>query len=259
MTKTRKPHHVAIQVAISAAYLFGAPALAKHYWPQLLEFFGSPRSLFVWGSWGLHLAQLVVSNLALAVLYAGGFACVEKYKIAKKPWPWRSEKPAIRELFWKTLRQAILMVAFNQVFLALPSAFTAYDLGRTFGAFSHDLESFPSPLTLVWQVAVCAMVEDTMFYWSHRLLHTKFLHKWVHKWHHKFNNAASTIAIASENALPPEFVLGNLIPVIAGPLLLRGHIFLFWFWVAIRIGASSPAPKSACLCSAAMHSTFNLP
>lgn len=245
MPATRKPHHVAIQLAISAAYLFGAPALAKHFWPQLLEFFGTPRTLFVWASWGLHMAQLVLSNLALAVLYAGGFACVEKYKIAKKCWPWQSEKAEIRELFWKTLCQAIGVIAFNQLVLVPPSAYMAYDMGRNFGAFSHDLESFPSPFTLVWQVAVCAMVEDTMFYWGHRLLHTKYLHKYVHKWHHRFNNATSTIAIASENALPPEFILGNLIPVIAGPMLLRGHIFLFWFWVAIRIGAW-PAEQYHC-------------
>lgn len=170
MPVARKPHHVAIQLAISAAFLFGAPALAKHYWPQLLEIFGSPRTLFVWGSWGLHMAQLVLSNLALAVCYAGGFACVEQYKIAKKCWPWQSEKAEIRALFWKTLCQAIGMVAFNQFVLVPPSAYIAYDMGRSFGAFSHDLESFPSPLTLIWQVAVCAMVEDTLFYWGHRLV-----------------------------------------------------------------------------------------
>ena len=35
--------------------------------------------------------------------------------------------------------------------------------------------------TVAWQLAVCVVLEDALFYWSHRLLHTPLLYRHVHK------------------------------------------------------------------------------
>jgi len=69
-------------------------------------------------------------------------------------------------------------------------------------------------------------------------LHWKRVYPYIHKWHHSYYHS---IGIASENAHPVEFLIGNLIPVVAGPLLLRSHVFVFWFWLWVRIAETIDA------------------
>lgn len=45
----------------------------------------------------------------------------------------------------------------------------------------------PSAWTHIWQVAVGYIGFDTMFYWSHRLMHHKRVYKRCHKIHHQFH------------------------------------------------------------------------
>lgn len=45
------------------------------------------------------------------------------------------------------------------------------------------------------QIFVCIMVDDTLFYWSHRLLHHPKIYGMIHKKHHTFKH---TIGIAVE-------------------------------------------------------------
>jgi sterol desaturase/sphingolipid hydroxylase (fatty acid hydroxylase superfamily) len=47
--------------------------------------------------------------------------------------------------------------------------------------------------------------------------------------------APAQIGIASETAHPLEFYLGNLVPLLAGPLLVRAHVFTLWVWLTVRI------------------------
>lgn len=54
----------------------------------------------------------------------------------------------------------------------------------------------------------------------------------MHKWHHEYTTC---VAIASEHAHPMEFLAGNLLPLIAGPLLLRAHLYTVWSWLLVRI------------------------
>jgi hypothetical protein len=161
--------NVSVQVAISALYLFAVPAIFRAIWPQLLEAFGGPRNLTGYGTFVFHMTQLIIGNLGLFVLYYNCWPAVEKYKINKsKPWPWKSADPEERKRFWSTFWWAIATVTFNNVCIALPSAFTTYDLAQQIGAFSTSLKDFPDTFTLLWQVAVCVLVEDTMFYFCHR-------------------------------------------------------------------------------------------
>jgi sterol desaturase/sphingolipid hydroxylase (fatty acid hydroxylase superfamily) len=169
---SRQWHHVAIQLAISAAYLFGMPAILKAFWPDLLKIFGGERGLFGLGTTALHLCQVVLGNLGLLFLYWNCFPAVEKFKINKhKPWPWRSPDEEERKRFWSTVRWGVATVLFNNFFIAIPASFGTYDLMQPFGGFSSSLEDWPSTFTLIWQIAFCAVCEDFAFYWGHRFLH----------------------------------------------------------------------------------------
>jgi hypothetical protein len=70
---------------------------------------------------------------------------------------------------------------------------------------------------------------------THRTLHHPSIYPYVHKIHHEYHHP---IALASEHAHPIEFFLGNLVPVITGPILLGSHCVTIWMWILVRIGVS---------------------
>lgn len=220
------------QLALSAAFLFGAHAAGAAAWPSLLALFGGERALFCWGTFALHVSLLLSLNGALAVLYTARLPAVEACKISPKPWPWRSPSADERARFWRSTAASLATVAFNNVAVALPSTFSTYDLVAPHGMLPAGAAAFPALATVVWQVAACAVVEDVLFYHFHRFLHTPAIYGYVHKWHHQWSHS---IGIASETAHPVEFYLGNLVPLLAGPLLVRAHVFTLWVWLAVRI------------------------
>jgi len=84
----------------------------------------------------------------------------------------------------------------------------------------------PSAFRVFWQVAVAYLGYDTMFYWSHRLLHQKAFYMKIHKQHHRFS---STIGVASSYQHPIEGAVQLLNWYI--PIGFAGYIAgdLHWF------------------------------
>jgi sterol desaturase/sphingolipid hydroxylase (fatty acid hydroxylase superfamily) len=66
-------------------------------------------------------------------------------------------------------------------------------------------------------VIFCLICEDTTFHFTHRLLHWRKIYPYIHKIHHKH---ITTVSIASENAHPIEYLLGNGAPMLIGPWIL---------------------------------------
>ena len=76
------------------------------------------------------------------------------------------------------------------------------------------------------------IIDDTLFYWIHRLFHIPFFYKLFHKKHHEYNN---TVGIAAIYAHPIEYLFGNLLPVVLGPAILstQSHYathMIWFFW-----------------------------
>ncbi len=92
-----------------------------------------------------------------------------------------------------------------------------------------DFESFPSYFEIIWQYLFCLVVNDTLFYWSHRMLHHPAIYSKVHKIHHEYVNS---IALCAEYAHPFEYIFGNVIPSAAGFTILgtRTHLATIIFW-----------------------------
>ena len=42
-------------------------------------------------------------------------------------------------------------------------------------------------------IVVCVLVEETGFYWTHRLVHCGPLYRWIHKLHHTFTSRKSSL------------------------------------------------------------------
>ena len=99
-----------------------------------------------------------------------------------------------------------------------------------------DLGEMPTLAEFLPHLLVCILLEDAAFYWCHRLLHTPWLYARIHKQHHEFKTLTS-YSLASEYTHAIESILGNLVPVLLGPIVLRGHFKFtsFLMWVVVRM------------------------
>lgn len=88
---------------------------------------------------------------------------------------------------------------------------------------------------------------ETVFYWTHRLIHYGKLYVWIHKKHHRFT---APVSVASMYAHWAEFMFGNLAGVILGPYITGCHPFFAWFWICMSL-VSTGGAHSGYYCFAA--------
>lgn len=88
-------------------------------------------------------------------------------------------------------------------------------------------------------------INEVLFYYSHRALHTPALYRRIHKMHHEF---PAPNALSALHAHPVEFLLSNLVPFTAGFVFFCPHIFFALQWIV-----------GACLGTQTHHCGYRLP
>ena len=173
-----------------------------------------------------HTGALILCNSIVSILYLLEHPQIEKYKCNDEKWPWQEDK----DKWYSLIKKSLLLVGFNNFIIAPILLF----LSAMRGNRNLSYESLPSTFEFFWQTCFCILVEDFFFYWSHRFLHIKTLYPYFHKIHHTHK---VTISIAAEYAHPVEFILGNVLPTNAGPMLLgkKMHLFTVYAWILLRI------------------------
>jgi sterol desaturase/sphingolipid hydroxylase (fatty acid hydroxylase superfamily) len=74
---------------------------------------------------------------------------------------------------------------------------------------------------------------EWLFYWCHRLLHTKWMYARIHKQHHEY---IGSMGIAAEYAHPVEYILGNILPTLFGFILVgKFHPLTLLVWLYLRL------------------------
>ncbi|KAG6530096.1 hypothetical protein ZIOFF_012317 [Zingiber officinale] len=84
---------------------------------------------------------------------------------------------------------------------------------------------------IVSQIIFYFILEDFVFYWGHRILHTKWLYKHVHSVHHEH---ATPFGLTSEYAHPAEILFLGFATIL-GPALTGPHLFTLWLWMIVRV------------------------
>jgi methylsterol monooxygenase len=108
-------------------------------------------------------------------------------------------------------------------------------MAEYFGLATHTVP-FPSWTTIVPQIALFFVFEDTWHYFAHRALHYGPLYKHIHKMHHEYS---APFGLAAEYAHPLEVLILGM-GTIAGPLLyclVRPdlHIVTVYIWIVLRL------------------------
>ena len=96
-----------------------------------------------------------------------------------------------------------------------------------------DMDTLPDSMTIIFSILFCMMCEDFTFHIGHRIMHWRVIYPYMHKLHHTH---IYTVTIAADYTHPIEFIVGNTLPVISGPLILgnKMHLYTFLIWQAIR-------------------------
>lgn len=145
------------------------------------------------------------------------FGLFAKYKIQKK-----SNTSAYQN-------RCVLRLILYHVCVNLPVMIFSYPAFKFMGLRS----SLPLPhwTVVVSQVLFYFVLEDFIFYWGHRALHTKWLYKHVHSVHHEY---ATPFGLTSEYAHPAEILFLGFATVV-GPALTGPHLFTLWLWMVLRV------------------------
>lgn len=126
------------------------------------------------------------------------------------------------------------MLLFNANVLPV-AVYLVLDYFQVLEQHSMSMEDLPDAKTLALTITLFMVVEDFLFYFTHRLLHWRLIYPYIHKMHHTHG---TTVGIAAEYAHPIEFLFSNMLPTSAGPALLGGNVHLLTVlaWYVIRFG-----------------------
>ncbi len=174
------------------------------------------RWLFTGVVWGAHEIAFFVTWAAFGLLYRLGIG--KRFQVAAGKAP-----PA------ELSRRAAIEVVGGHVLLLAVAAYVLFPAWAWMGGRSD--QPWPSVVEVVWQLAAFILLQDTIFYWSHRVLHWPRLFRAIHVKHHTFRHVRGH---ASEYSHPVETV-ANLVAFMVPAILLKAHLLTFGIWVLVRV------------------------
>jgi len=186
-------------------------------WNQVYDLFdGNPRSMAILGTGIVITASFWLFN-SIFILFDLGYGptkWLKRYKIQDN-----------EKVDPKRMLKALPRILFNQLIVGYAVMELGYFLGKWRGcSFDRQLPTFP---WVVYEMFVFIVVEEILFYYSHRLLHHKRIYKYVHKIHHEWTAPTGIVSIYAH---PLEHLLSNALPPLVGPLLCGSHVATSWLW-----------------------------
>jgi len=220
----------ALTKAVEPAYFAIAKAWLANGW--------SERWFFIIGLMLVHLTLYVGMNGFF--LYCDVNGVLEKYKLRRT-----ATMGPSWDLIYDTWKQAFI----GQFIIGPPTGYFIYDAFKYFGMPAMDAP-LPSFFYLMAFYSAAHIANGHLFYWSHRLVHSKMLYKFIHKQHHMYKG---TIGFSAEYANPIEQIVSNQGPTVIGCLLAGSHVCVFLLWIATRLEQTYEGHSGYCFYGTFLH------
>ncbi|XP_044520412.1 fatty acid hydroxylase domain-containing protein 2 isoform X1 [Gracilinanus agilis] len=128
------------------------------------------------------------------------------------------------------LRQALKTVIFNQYVVSFLMLVSFYPFFKWRGDPCRP--ELPTFHWFLLELSVFTLIEEVLFYYTHRLIHHPIFYKRFHKKHHEWT---APIGVVSLYAHPVEHMVSNMMPAMLGPLVMGSHLSSITMWFSLAL------------------------
>ena len=138
----------------------------------------------------------------------------------------QSKQPSRRQII-----SCLGLVLWNHVYLIGSHFLWLWFLGFRYANFRIDPQ-LPSLGEVIRHCIVGVPIRDVLFYYVHRLMHTKTMYRLFHRVHHEFR---APIALAAVYSHTVDHALQNAMPIFMAMWVQRAHFVTVFLFTAVAL------------------------